>query len=218
MTEGIWLAFCLWALVCGAGVLVCLYGEFHQKISLAVSGKLVAASAYLAAAFSLGAPYSRYGRLVLAGMFFCWLGDLLLVSKRSRWLFMTGLAVFLLGHLAYSTAFLTRGVNEGALAAGLVMMLIFGLAVAQWLRPHLDARMKALVYLYIAVISVMMTCALGTFAIHRSLVMLFGAALFVISDLAVARNRFISAGFINRAWGLPVYFAAQLLLAASVII
>lgn len=218
MTEGVWLAFCLWALVCVVGVLLCLIGEFQEKISLTVSGKLVAASAYLAAAFSLGAPYSRYGRLVLAGMFFCWLGDLLLVSKRSRWLFLTGLAVFLLGHLAYSSAFLARGVNEGALGAGLVSMLIFGVAVTRWLRPHLDTGMKGPVYLYIAVISVMMTCALGTFAVQHSLVLLFGAALFVISDLAVARNRFISAGFINRAWGLPVYFAAQLLLAASVII
>jgi uncharacterized membrane protein YhhN len=40
--------------------------------------------------------------------------------------------------------------------------------------------------------------------------------LFVLSDLAVARNRFVERVFINRAVGLPLYFTAQLLLAASV--
>jgi hypothetical protein len=38
----------------------------------------------------------------------------------------------------------------------------------------------------------------------------------VLSDLSVARDRFVAPGFVNRAWGLPTYFAAQLLLAASV--
>ena len=35
-------------------------------------------------------------------------------------------------------------------------------------------------------------------------------------DLAVARHRFVKASFINRAAGLPTYYAAQMLLALTV--
>ena len=44
---------------------------------------------------------------------------------------------------------------------------------------------------------------------------LAGAALFFASDLAVARDKFVAPGFTNRAWGLPAYYAGQLLIAWS---
>ena len=40
-----------------------------------------------------------------------------------------------------------------------------------------------------------------------------GALLFIISDLAVARENFVSSGFENRLVGLPLYYGGQLLLA-----
>jgi hypothetical protein len=43
-------------------------------------------------------------------------------------------------------------------------------------------------------------------------------AAFAISDLSVARERFIAPTFANLAWGLPLYFAAQLAIGASVAI
>ena len=43
-----------------------------------------------------------------------------------------------------------------------------------------------------------------------------GAVMFTASDIAVVRDRFISKDFINRAWGLPLYYAAQLLIAWSI--
>jgi len=43
-----------------------------------------------------------------------------------------------------------------------------------------------------------------------------GALLFLLSDLAVARDRFVAPVFINRVWGLPMYFCGQLLFAFSV--
>ena len=42
-----------------------------------------------------------------------------------------------------------------------------------------------------------------------------GAVLFFVSDLAVARDKFVGASFVNRAWGLPAYYAGQLLIAWS---
>ena len=105
--------------------------------------------------------------------------------------------------------------QDSLLGAALVMV-VFGWFVLRWLKPGLDNRMRIPVLLYVIAISAMMAMAAATWSAHGGLVLLLGALLFVISDLAVARNRFIVPGFINRAWGLPTYFAAQLLLAASV--
>jgi hypothetical protein len=41
------------------------------------------------------------------------------------------------------------------------------------------------------------------------------AVAFYISDVSVARDRFVAPGFGNRIWGLPLYYAAQLLFALS---
>ena len=40
-----------------------------------------------------------------------------------------------------------------------------------------------------------------------------GAGLFIVSDVAVARQTFVQPGFVNRLWGLPLYYGGQLLLA-----
>ena len=46
---------------------------------------------------------------------------------------------------------------------------------------------------------------------------LIGALLFFASDLAVARDKFVAPGVINKLWGLPAYYGGQLLLAWAVI-
>jgi hypothetical protein len=42
-----------------------------------------------------------------------------------------------------------------------------------------------------------------------------GALLFYLSDLAVARDRFVRPGLANRLVGLPLYYAGQVLLALA---
>ena len=41
------------------------------------------------------------------------------------------------------------------------------------------------------------------------------AVAFYVSDVSVARDRFVAPGFGNRIWGLPLYYGAQLLFALS---
>lgn len=43
-----------------------------------------------------------------------------------------------------------------------------------------------------------------------------GALLFYLSDIFVARDRFLKTSFLNRLVGLPIYYAGQFLLAFSV--
>ena len=65
---------------------------------------------------------------------------------------------------------------------------------------------------YAVVIAAMLWLALG---VPRVAVQA-GAALFWLSDLTVARDRFVRASFANRLVGLPLYYAGQLLLASTV--
>jgi len=206
-----------WIVLCALGVIVSLTGERRSNVTIGALGKLTAATSYIALALSLGALATGYGRALLAGMAFCWMGDLLLVSNRSRKLFLLGLASFLLGHIAYIGAFAVRGVSFATVLGAGVAMAIFGWAVLRWLNPNLDDRMRRPVWLYVMAISLMMAMAAGTHAAHGNWLIPLGAFLFLLSDLGVARDRFVAPGFINRAWGLPVYFGAQLILAASVV-
>jgi len=80
-----------------------------------------------------------------------------------------------------------------------------------------SGRMKVPVLAYIVIITLMVAMALGTTPAPGGVLRLAGALAFYVSDLAVARDRFVSAGFINRLIGLPLYYGGQLLLATSVV-
>ena len=140
-------------------------------------------------------------------------GDLLLLSHA---LFLAGLFAFLGGHLAYVAAFALRGLDlTGALlAAPLLIAALF--VVARWLLPHVKGAMRGPVLVYMAVITVMVIAAASTVQHRPAWTLAIGATAFYLSDLAVARERFVEPGFVNRAWGLPVYYAAQFLLAWSI--
>ena len=207
----------MWIIFCSIGVSLSLTGEHRSNTALTAVGKMLAASAYLALAWSLGATGTVYGQVLLIGMGFCWLGDLLLISTGNRKLFLFGLVSFLLGHVAYIGAFAVRGVSLPAVAVTAVAMVVFAVVIMRWLRPSLDDRMRRPVLFYVIAISTMMAMAVGAWSADGNLAIPVGAFLFLVSDLAVARDRFVSPGFINRAWGLPLYFLAQIVLAYSVI-
>ncbi len=218
MITDTWNGYFLWAAVCYGGLLMALVGEYRSSTAVSIVGKLFAATAYIGAVLSLGAMLTSYGRIMLLGMGFCWLGDLFLVSRQSRILFLAGLVSFLTGHVVYTVAFTVRGVDVAVVVITLALMAVFAWRAIAWLYPHTDQGMRVPVWLYLAAISLMMVMAAGTHASHSNMFILFGAMLFVLSDLAVARNRFVHPAFINRAIGLPLYFTAQLLFAASVMI
>jgi uncharacterized membrane protein YhhN len=216
MAEYGWTGYSISAGICMLGVLISVGGEKRSSLTISGIGKVLAASAYIAAAMSLGATHSEYGYWLLAGMVLCWLGDVFLISVYSQRLFLVGLFSFLLGHIVYIGAFVIRGISQQTLLTSVVVMGLFAWGVSRWLLPHVSGKMKGPVWIYILAISLMMAMAIATFVRVGGVSLLLGAFLFVISDLFVARNKFINPGFINRALGLPLYFLAQLLLAASV--
>ena len=71
--------------------------------------------------------------------------------------------------------------------------------------------MRGPVLAYTAVISAMLVLGAGS----RNPLVPWGALLFYLSDLTVARDRFVRPGLSNRVVGLPMYYAAQVVLALS---
>jgi uncharacterized membrane protein YhhN len=118
--------------------------------------------------------------------------------------------------VAYAGSFLIAGVSASwALVAGGVA-LAAAWVVVRWLLPHVEKDMRGPVLAYIGVISVMLSLAIGTLGADRTALIAAGAALFYISDLFVARDRFVTPSFLNTLIGLPLYYLAQVLLALSV--
>ena len=177
--------------------------------------KPLASTGFVATALAAGATGSSYGRLVLLALVLSWWGDVLLIP-RSRVAFTAGLASFLAGHLAFAAGFLARGVAPLWLFVAALALTVPARVVDRWLQPHVPAKLRVPVRAYFVAISAMVACAFGTFGLAGGRVLLLGALMFFFSDLAVARDRFVAHGFVNRLWGLPLYYGGQLLLALSV--
>jgi len=179
--------------------------------------KMAAATAYLALALAGGAPGTRYGQLLLAGLALCWLGDLLLIPEGGGRAFLAGLGSFLLGHAAYACAFVAAGVSGTWVAAAAVPVATVGAAVLRWLwRQPLPRPMRTPVVAYVGAISVMVALAWGALGAGSPWLVPVGAVAFMASDIFVARQRFVVDSTWNVGVGLPLYFLGQALLASSV--
>ena len=124
-------------------------------------------------------------------------------------MFTAGLGAFLLAHIAYTCGLVLITPDETPLQPASLVPIAAGFGAWIWLRPHLPKSLKAAVQFYIAAITAMVACALQLYAATGSGWLCAGAIVFAISDLAVARDRFIAQGLVNRMVGAPLYFCAQ---------
>jgi len=177
--------------------------------------KPVASAAFIWLGLESGALDTGYGQLVLAGLALCMLGDLLLIPLGQPGVFRAGLFAFLLGHVAYSAAFLTRPLAPVGLVAGGLALAAFIYLVLRWLGRSVPADMVLPVRAYMLVIGVMSALACAVTAAGGPWQAAVGALAFTASDVSVARDRFVRHEFANRAWGLPLYYGAQLLIATT---
>lgn len=200
---------------CAAAVAGLLWAE-HRGSRLGLwLAKPAASLAFIWTGLAAGALDSSYGQWILLGLALCLLGDVLLIPRERPAVFRAGVFAFLAGHVAYSVAFATQPLDGYGLAAGAVVLALVVGGVLRWLGPSLPAGMAWPVRVYMVVIGVMSTLACGLTAAGGPWVVAVGALAFTASDISVARDRFVRHEFANRAWGLPLYYGAQLLLAAS---
>lgn len=200
---------------CLAAVAALLVSDWHGLSVWRVISKLAASTFFVLIAVSLGALNFTYGQLILGALLLGWLGDALLLSRAPK-AFMGGLVAFLLSHVLFATAFASGGLAVSALALTSVLAIVFAGVVLRWLLAHTPSTFKRPVIAYVVVIMSMCVAAAGHAYASGRWTVLIGAVLFAASDLSVARDRFVQSGYINRLWGWPTYFVAQMVLAWTV--
>lgn len=171
------------------------------------------ASALFVAAGALFLPRAQGASMLLfAGLLLSFVGDALLIPKGRRLSFLAGLACFLCAHGAYCIAFVLKGTDTRAVTVGAAALVLAGVPLARWLFPHVDGPMRVPVVAYVVTITAMVTLACGAWQGGARITLVIGAVLFYASDVCVARERFVQRALVNGIVGLPLYYAAQLLL------
>jgi len=206
---------------CAAGVVLSMLAcatlvifRLSDLTAAAAVSKCVASAGFLVVAALAGALRGTAGRLAFAGLSFSALGDVLLIADGGQ-LFLYGLVAFLVAHLLYTAAFLAHGVDRRRMVIAAVPLGVLSLAVSIWLTPFVDGSLQLPVRAYTVVITVMVISAAGLAGGATNRLVPLGAILFYLSDLAVAVDRFVQPGFPNYAWGLPLYYGGQLLIAVG---
>jgi uncharacterized membrane protein YhhN len=160
----------------------------------------------------LGAPRRAYRNRLATGLALSLVGDVLI--ERS---FVGGLALFLLAHVAYISAFLADEKRPRLLRA--LPIAAYGLGMTAFLWPGLG-EMRGPVVAYVVAICTMVWRAAAR--VGRSgpprpgeWAALTGAALFALSDTLIALDRF-RAPVAGARWTIILlYWAGQLGIAAS---
>jgi uncharacterized membrane protein YhhN len=200
---------------CAAGVAALLAAEHRSSQRGIWLAKPWASLSFIFVALASGALETTYGGWILLGLLLCLAGDLLLIPVQRPKFFRAGVFAFLLGHVAFAAAFLTQPRSDGWLAGAAIALALLLALVWRWLAPSLPADMKQPVVAYFIVIGTMSALACAVTAAGGPAGVAVGALAFAASDVAVARDRFVQHDFRNRAWGLPLYYFAQVLLALT---
>jgi len=209
------LACCL---TCLGGVALCLWGDARERGRLLGLGKMIASVSFLTLALyapeggALGDRYLLGVRLALSASL---VGDACLIW-RTELAFLAGLGAFLVAHVLFAWASLSA-LSSLSLTGWLVggVALALGGLVLRWLRPSIPQGLWWPSVAYMCVISGMVSTCLQLSIERGDTLVGLAAVGFWISDLSVARDRFQSLGLRNRLWGIPLYFASQLLFGLS---
>ncbi len=172
--------------------------------------KPLAAFAFILIAILGGAIYWEYGKWILAALFACAVGDVFLLSRDNPVKFQLGMAAFAIGHLLYVIAFIRMVPEAGFNWLGIIPALAAG-AYLVWIWNKLPKDMKIPVIVYTAIIVAMVLRALDMPIWYVPL----AAIMFAVSDMFVARDRFVKEEGANALAITPLYFGAQGLFALS---
>jgi uncharacterized membrane protein YhhN len=193
-------------LVCAANWWACWRGDLRLE---AITKPVATIGAIWVAVAADGPDVATVGTVV--ALVLCLLGDISLLPQVDR--FITGLASFLLAHIAFILVFANLGFERWWLAGVAIVLVTLILAsVAIPIVRHAAASgMGGPVKAYLAVISLM--CITG-YATGNALVVV-GVTAFVLSDTILGFRRFV----VQRHWQQPAimitYHTALLCLAAA---
>ena len=184
--------------------------EYQRRRNAQFWLKPLAAILFILIALGGGAIYWDYGRWILYGLIACAVGDVLLLSRDNPSRFKLGMAAFALGHIFYLIAFSVIA-ESGWFHPLAWIALIAGGAYFYWIRPKLPRDMVIPVALYSLIIIAMVIRSFGA----PLIIVPVAAVLFAVSDMVVARDRFVNDNPKNALAITPLYFGAQALFAIS---
>jgi uncharacterized membrane protein YhhN len=162
----------------------------------------------------------------VGALFFCWVGDVLLIfQQRDEMFFMGGLAAFLTGHVLYIVAYRQHRSEDRSLELLNTQKVRFALPVLlaatglfTVLLPMLGG-LAVPVLLYTIVIALMVMNAIFRYGRTNasSFWLVFGGALlFMVSDSILALNKFLSPLPLAGFWIMMTYIGAQLMIVAGI--
>ncbi len=160
-----------------------------------------------------------FSRLIISALVFSWLGDIFLMFDHIDSLyFILGLSSFLTAHILYIIYFLRIDTgNHSYLKKRPLMLLVivaYTIELLYILWPKLDM-LRIPVTVYAIVISTMLAAAAwqyGKISFQAAMFFIAGAFLFVLSDSALALNRFVEPFAGGGIFIMLTYVAAQTLI------
>ncbi|MBI2421465.1 MAG: lysoplasmalogenase [Candidatus Hydrogenedentes bacterium] len=169
-----------------------------------------ASTLYVLIAVAGGAHRSGYGRLILAAVSFCWLGDILGPKN-----FLLGAGMFLLAHLFLIPAFVIAGQRRTSLLAGTAGYLLLTAATGAVVASKMGAEHYGVMLPYMVAIAAMGAVSLGTVGTGATRVIPVAALLFYVSDVCLAQTAFLDGGRVFTYVGYPMYYTAVILFALT---
>lgn len=167
---------------------------------------------------------SQYAWTVVGGLVLGAIADVLLnlryvfEGKKAQLAFLVGIFVFFLGHIVYVIALSTRCEY---LIPCIVIGIAAGIGLLIWIFTKIECKLvfKIFGFFYVCTIAVMNVVAIGVLLTNPTLdaaLFVFGAILFLISDILLTLNTFGSEQlFSRRVANLMLYYIGQLLIALS---
>lgn len=181
--------------------------------------KPLAALGFCLIAITSGALETLYGQIILGALIACALGDIALLNRTSKSVFMLGMSAFALGHIFYSLAVFFLPLDGELSLYPMIAITILCTQVPYFIyksmKPYLVTDMKGPVAIYTLIISVMVFVSLSKIMTPFWILSL-AAVMFALSDYFVARDRFVKPDPKNALAITPLYFGAQALFAYSV--
>ena len=144
-------------------------------------------------------------------------GDLFLVGK-SEGYFLVGLASFLIMQILYTMVFMRDKVKPSpvVVVASIIVVIISALSIL-YLNNGLTPDFKIPVFVYTLCISLMVLSALWRKRDRAYLFIIIGAVSFMVSDLCLAINKFLTPLLYGDMIVMVTYIIAQLLIVEGII-
>lgn len=172
----------------------------------------------LAYYFSKNCIKTPLNKFIYAALFFSWLGDCFLIFVPLNGIFfMVGLGAFLIAQMVYviiNINFVEEGESRLVFKWPALLFIVYGMAFFSWIIDDLGL-LTLPVAIYCAVITLMGVTAVGRLGRadkKDALLVIAGAALFILSDSVIAFNKFVSPVELSGPIVMLTYLSAQFLL------